>query len=120
VREELKFESDLPYEPLTGKVQPWNFGGFNGRFVTVSESLRQAMVQNPFLKVYVANGIYDLATPYYATKYTIDHLGMAPEVIKNVHVYDYPAGHMMYTHPESLQKMKRDLDSFLDTALEVK
>jgi carboxypeptidase C (cathepsin A) len=117
IREELNFESDLPYEPLTGKVRPWNYSSFNNRFVNVGESLRQAATQNPYLKVFVANGIFDLATPYFGTKYTIDHLGLAPESFSHVFMSNYKAGHMMYTHKPSLEALKQDLDRFIESAL---
>jgi carboxypeptidase C (cathepsin A) len=67
VRRELKFESDLPYEVLTSKVQPWNFRQARNRYLDIAEDLREAMTHNPYLKVFVANGHYDLATPYLAT-----------------------------------------------------
>jgi len=68
VRSDLKFESDLPYEILNPKVWPWSYSEHENRYVDVSEALRQAIAVNPFLNVFVANGYYDLATPYYATE----------------------------------------------------
>src|SRR4030043_461047 len=70
VRAELKFESDLPYEILNSKVWPWSYAEHENRYVDVAETLREALNINPFLKVFVANGYYDLATPYFATEYT--------------------------------------------------
>lgn len=67
IRRDLKFESDLPYEILTDKVQPWSFDRTQNHYLDVAETLRSAMSQNPFLKVFVANGYYDLATPFAAT-----------------------------------------------------
>ncbi|MGV3771370.1 MAG: S10 family peptidase [Verrucomicrobiales bacterium] len=123
VREELNFESDLPYETLTGKVRPWNYGRFNNQYVNVSESLRQAQVHNPYLKVFVANGIYDLATPFFAAEHTVDHLGTPREDqfphIKEPFVFYYEAGHMMYTHLPSLAKFKKDLGRFIDLSRNV-
>ena len=77
VRRELKFESDLPYEILTGKVSPWNYGSARNRYLDVAETLREAMTHNPYLKVFVANGYYDLATPYLATRYHLRPHGSA-------------------------------------------
>jgi carboxypeptidase C (cathepsin A) len=63
VRRELQFESDLPYNILTGEVWPWGYETHQNQYVNVAETLRQAMNYNPHLKVFVANGYYDLATP---------------------------------------------------------
>ncbi|MDZ7684546.1 MAG: hypothetical protein U5O39_05695 [Gammaproteobacteria bacterium] len=77
VRGDLAFESDLPYEILSFKVLPeWNYDEFQNSYVNTAETLRSAMGKNPALKVFVANGLYDLATPFFATEYTIDHLGL--------------------------------------------
>ncbi|MCA9897361.1 MAG: hypothetical protein KC433_04180 [Anaerolineales bacterium] len=117
VRQELKFESDLPYEILTGKVWPWNYEPHMNEFANVAETLRKAMTINPFLKVYVANGYYDMATPFLATEYTFNHLDIDSTLLDNVTMHYYEAGHMMYAHLPSLIQMKRDMDSFLETAV---
>jgi carboxypeptidase C (cathepsin A) len=72
---------------------------------------------NPFLKVFVANGYYDFATPYFATEYTFNHLGLPAEHLENVSMGFYEAGHMMYLHIPSLAKLKQDLDGFIDSAV---
>ncbi len=116
VRRDLNFESDLPYEVLTGRVQPWSFAEHENEFVNVAETMRKAMTMNPYLKVFVANGFYDLATPYFATQYTFSHLGIDADLSANVSQEFYEAGHMMYTHGPSLAKLKRDLDAFVASA----
>lgn len=113
VRSELKFESDLPYEILNPKVWPWSFSDHENKYVDVSETLRSAMAMNPFLKVFVANGYYDLATPYFATEYTFNHLGLDASLQPNVRMDYYEAGHMMYIHLPSLEKLKADLAEFI-------
>ena len=117
VRTELGFESDLTYEILGGSIRRWNYGDFEGRYVNVAGRLSQAMVQNPNLKVIVANGYYDLATPFFATKYTFDHLNLAPNLRKNIAMKYYPSGHMMYIHKPSLIQMKKDFAEFIDAAV---
>ena len=112
VREELGFESDLIYEVLSRKVHPWKMDIAEGRYLDVAEFLRQAMTRNPHLHVFVANGYYDLATPYSATEHTFSHLGLPEELEGNVVMGYYPAGHMMYVHEPSLAKLKADLDGF--------
>ena len=113
VRRSLQFESDLPYEILTGRVQPWSYEKYQNEYINVAETLRKSMSINPFLKVFVANGYYDLATPYMATRYTFDHLGLDPSLVENVSMAYYEAGHMMYIHLPSLVRLKEDLANFV-------
>lgn len=114
IRTELNYETDQPYEILAG-VGPWNWGEKNG-YVNVSETLASAMTRNPFLKVHVSSGFYDLATPWFATHYTLTHLNIDPALMKNVTHDDYAAGHMMYLNLPDLKKQKEDLAKFIRTA----
>jgi len=113
VRVELGYESDLPYEILTGRVHPWKFGQSN-RYLNVGETLRQAMTRNPALRVFVACGYYDLATPYFAAEYTFDHLGLDPTLGGHVTLAHYESGHMMYIHHGSLARLKQDVAGFMN------
>ena len=117
VRNELKFESDLPYEILNGKVWPWSYADHENRYVNVAETLRHAMCANPHLKVHVANGYYDLATPYFATRYTFNRLGLEPELRGHISMSYYAAGHMMYVHMPSFKHLKEELTKFIQTAV---
>lgn len=119
IRRELKFETDLPYEILSGFVHPWSYREFENAYVNVGETLRAAMTYNHHLKVFVANGYYDLGTPYFATEYTFNHLGLDEELRKNVTMEYYDAGHMMYIHMPSLKQMKTDLSKFIKGASNV-
>ncbi len=117
VRSDLNFESDLPYEIITDFVWPWSYAEFENQFVNVGEKLRSAMARNPYLKVFVASGYYDLGTPYFATEYVVNHLGLDPEMRKNVSMGYYESGHMMYIHQPSLAKLKDDLANFIRSAM---
>ncbi len=118
VRSELEFESDLPYEILAwNQVQPWGYNEHQNTYVNVAETLRQAMTTNTHLKVFVANGYYDLATPYFATEYTFNHLALDAELQGNISMDYYEAGHMMYVHIPSLAKLKGDLAGFIQSAV---
>ena len=117
VRSELKFESDLQYEILSDFVHPWSYKEFENSYVHVAETLRAAMTYNPYLKVFVANGYYDLGTPYFATEYTFNHLGLDESLQKNISMEYYDAGHMMYIHMPSLKEMKKDLVKFIKEAM---
>ncbi|QEL18003.1 S10 family peptidase [Limnoglobus roseus] len=112
LRGELKYESDMPYEILTGRVQPWNYGTATNRYLNVAPSLKTAMAQNADLRVFVANGYYDLATPYFATQYTVNHLGGDRKLRDRVTMAYYEAGHMMYAHKPSRLKLKKDIAAF--------
>ena len=117
VRGELEFESDIPYEILSRRVHPWDYSGHQNQYVNVADTLRKAMTVNPALKVFVANGYYDLATPFLASEYTFTHLGLDPSLKDNITMAYYKAGHMMYIDQNELQKMKKDLDAYLDDVL---
>ncbi|MFN8445303.1 MAG: hypothetical protein U0175_31230 [Caldilineaceae bacterium] len=113
LRDELNFVSDLPYELLASLYEKWDYSKFANRYLHVADTLRKAMNQNPYLKVYVASGFYDLATPFFATDYTLNHLGVDPNLCKNVSVSYFQAGHMMYVHEPSLIQLKKDLAAFV-------
>lgn len=115
VRRSLRFESDLSYEILTGRVWPWKYPE-NG-YLNVAESLRSAMVRNPHLKVWVCSGYYDMATPWFTTEYVVHHMFLPEALRKNVSFTYYEAGHMMYLHMPSLKQLKGDYDRFMDGLL---
>jgi carboxypeptidase C (cathepsin A) len=114
VRTELGYENDLPYEQLSMKAsEEWSFKEFEGRPVNVSDKLARAMRANPHLKVHVAYGYLDGATPYYAAQETFAHLDVPTELLANIdHAY-YPAGHMMYVHEPSRVQQSKDLAAFI-------
>jgi carboxypeptidase C (cathepsin A) len=117
VRTELEFKSDLPYEILTSRVRPWGFDNVQNEYLNVGETLRKAMSMNPFLKVLIANGYYDLATPYFATRYTFEHMHLDESLRDNYSMTSYEAGHMMYIHLPSLEQLKKDMADFISAAL---
>ncbi len=116
IRRELKFEKDTPYEILNFQVWPWSYAEHENQHVFVAETLRKAMTINPHLKVFVANGCYDLATPYFATEYVFNHLGLDETLRGNLSMACYEAGHMMYIHLPALEQMKKDLAEFIEKA----
>ena len=117
LRGELGYESDLVYEILTGRVHPWKFEGAENRYVDVAERLRAELNANPALRVFVACGYYDLATPYVAAHYTFDHLGMERALRERITFGHYEAGHMMYIHGPSRAQLKQDVSAFYRAAL---
>lgn len=115
VRQELQYENNDVYEILTDRVRPWK-PQEAGRYTNVAPALRSAMAQNPHLRVLVANGYYDLATPFFATEYTFNHLAYDGDYRQRVRMTYYEAGHMMYIHGPSLERLKRELASFITGA----
>lgn len=111
----LKFDSDLPYDIISRKARPWKYP--ENKYVNVAEILRGAMSNNPYMKVWIANGYYDMATPYFATKYTVDHMFLSPELKKNISMTYYEAGHMMYIDTPSLKVFTKDFEAFIDSAI---
>ena len=112
VRHDLGFESDLPYEILTDRVRPWTYDESENRYLTVAPRLQRAINQNRSLRVFVACGYYDLATPHLAAEHTLAHLGLEPDLRGNIEIAHYPAGHMMYVHEPSHSALAKDLESF--------
>ncbi|HEY0349015.1 MAG TPA: hypothetical protein VGC60_12760 [Pyrinomonadaceae bacterium] len=113
IRQELGFKSDLEYYILGGGIGPWNWGTNNG-YVDTSVALRTAMAQNPYLKIFVAMGYYDMATPYFAVQYTMHHISLDPGLLKNFSTGYYEAGHMMYIDEKQLGKLRGDVRKFID------
>ena len=112
LRKDLNYTSDLTYRILTDRVHPWDFGSKN-RYLNVAPDLKQAMTENRGLRVFVASGYYDMATPYLASKYTVNHLGLEASQAGNVVMRYYDAGHMMYIDPVQLQRLNKDVVDFL-------
>lgn len=114
VRAELGYANDLPYEILSIEVnRAWSYSDFEGRSVSVVDSLSTAMRANPHLKVHVAFGHYDGATPYFAAEHVLAHLNIPDELRENVDSAYYPAGHMMYVHEPSRIQQSKDLATFI-------
>lgn len=118
VRSELKYESDLTYEILTGRVRPWDYGLQGGGYVNSADELRSAMIKNPHLKVLVAEGMYDFATPYFASDYTLNQMDLPDHIRRNVTRTYYDGGHMMYHVSAAREQLTRDVKGFFEAALQ--
>ncbi len=114
VSRELGYQTHLPYHIFYGLSKPWQWDMPKDEPTDTSHALRDAMLRNSHMKVFVASGYYDLATPYFATEYTLSHMGLEPELRANIETKEYEAGHMMYTHEESLRQLQLDVRGFLD------
>lgn len=123
VRDELKFAQDKPYHAISeGVGRNWDWkhvtrqSGYFPGAPSVTEDLIQALLKNPLLQVEVENGWFDLATPFFATEYTMDHLGLPEKLRENIRLQYYSAGHMMYLRDEELGKLKANIAKLIDAA----
>ncbi len=113
LKRELQYNNpDMVYEILTGNVHPWNYGPARNRFLNNSNTLRNAIHKNPHLRVLICNGYTDLATPYFASEYTVNHMFLNPELRDNITMTYYHGGHMMYTLESELKKLTDDVRHF--------
>lgn len=124
---ELKVPADKMYFTNAGGAWPdfkwnWKHARSQGLFGEASSpstapDLLNVMTNNPRLKILIQNGIYDMATPFAASEYTFDHMGLDKSLKANIiHKY-YEAGHMMYIHNESAAMFKKDVVEFIASTL---
>jgi carboxypeptidase C (cathepsin A) len=126
---ELKYESTDAYRPSAGSIGEWDWKhrptsggpgmGFGGQPQVqpyVAADLASAMRKNPHLKVFSANGYFDLATPFFATEFDLDHMNLEPALRGNVQFGYYPSGHMIYLNVDALRQLKGDLAGFITKA----
>ena len=115
VRSELGIETDMTYETLSMKVnEKWEWE--KGTMPATSEALRGAIAKNPYTKVFVGQGYYDLATPHFATEYMLSHMNIDPEHRGNIEMARYEAGHMFYLDVDSLATFRADVNRFVEAA----
>ncbi len=121
VRNELGYKVDMPYKVFAWDepgFQKWDWGEAIKGFPNTAPGLRAALAKNPYLKVLVMEGYYDLATPYAAANYSINHLNLGQDYRKNISYATYEAGHMVYVDGASHAKMTKDLGEFMGKCLE--
>jgi carboxypeptidase C (cathepsin A) len=114
VRQDLKYESDLPYERIA-ELRPWLLA--RNRYLDVAEDLKKAMNRNRYLRVMVCCGYYDLATPYFAAESVVHNMNLDPAVRSNIQLSFFGAGHMVYIEAASRKKLRTDFEQFVDSAL---
>jgi carboxypeptidase C (cathepsin A) len=126
LQRELKYESTDTYRPSSGAIGQWDWKhkpagspagpGGEQQLPYVAADLGAAMRKNPHLKVFSANGYFDLATPFFATEYDLSHMDLEPELRANVQFGYYPSGHMIYLNVDALHQLKDDLEAFIAKA----
>jgi carboxypeptidase C (cathepsin A) len=120
LRSELNYKSDAPYR-VFAYDQPgfrtWDWGNAEQGFPSTAGGLRSAMIKNPYMKILVMEGYYDLATPFAAANWTMDHLDLDGKYRQNISYATYGAGHMVYVDRAEHDKMRKDLVDFMDKCL---
>jgi carboxypeptidase C (cathepsin A) len=115
-RRELNYKNEDVYYILGGGIGRWNYP--QNQYATVSPNLERAFAKNPYMRLFVAEGYYDAATPYFAVEHTLSHLSVDPKVAKNnITTSRFTAGHMMYIDEASMKKLRGDLSKFYDSAV---
>jgi carboxypeptidase C (cathepsin A) len=122
IRTQLGYKTDVLYSILgeflsESHYEKWDWGSAGHGHPDTSDALRQAFVKNPYMKLFIASGYFDLATPYFATKFTLDHMGLDPSLAANITTGEYEAGHMMYIDTGCLAKLHSDVSGFLKGAV---
>jgi carboxypeptidase C (cathepsin A) len=117
VRRELKFETDLPYETIID-INPWTLA--ENKYLDVAAALKEAMSRNPYLKIWVCCGYYDLATPFYAALSVVRGMNLDPSIRDNIQFTYYESGHMVYIEQGSRERLRNDMDAFVTATLSVK
>jgi carboxypeptidase C (cathepsin A) len=113
LREELRYNPDLTYN-VWGDVRPWQ----QDPGTNVGTMLREAMRNNPYLKVLVQGGYYDAATDYFSAVYTISHLQPGGEFRDRFRFAWYESGHMLYLRRADRVRAVNDLREFIRWCLE--
>jgi len=118
---ELKYSTaDQYFTSGPGVIGAWEFKhrSDNGQQAAADTALdlADAMRKNPKLKVFSANGYFDLATPFFATEYDLAHMLVPQEFVGNVQFGYYPSGHMVYLNTEALKQFRSDLGAFYTSA----
>jgi carboxypeptidase C (cathepsin A) len=116
---ELGYKSELPYIiwDFQGVNRAWEWGGAMGGYPQTATQLQSAMAKNKYLKVLVLEGMYDIATPFYASKYTFDHLRLTPEYRKNLSFANFKGGHMVYNDAAAMTEMHNVVERWYEETM---
>jgi len=121
MRGDLEYTTPLLYRnniyDLIGRSGGWDYTHRGNLPLNAAPDLAEAMSSNPNLRVFSANGYYDLVTPFFATVYTLNHLNLAPQLQAHITYGFYPAGHMVYTNPTALAAFHNDLERWYTRTL---
>ena len=109
----LGFRTDREYQSISGLGGQWDWrigGRDSNAYLNVTPYIGKAMRENSGLRVFVGQGWYDFATPFFAAEYALSRTGIPQDRVE-YHYYD--AGHMMYVRDEDRVKLSRDIRNFI-------
>jgi carboxypeptidase C (cathepsin A) len=112
----LHYQNNLPYKPTVAMAN-WDYGTSKNSYLNVSETLKKVITQNPQLKINIAAGYYDLATPVNTTEHVIDQLGLKPQLRSNISINYYQSGHMVYISKTANASFKTNAEKFYQQTL---
>lgn len=114
VRNELRYPDADQYRFHSVEInRMWDWGQMDKGPITMYRHLRDAMSRNPHLRIMIASGYHDLNTPYFATRYAVNHANLHPSRRANIKFHEYPGGHQMYLHLPTLEKLCGDMKKFI-------
>jgi carboxypeptidase C (cathepsin A) len=121
LRDTLGVETDLTYQLLNLETfKAWKFnlkGDFKQGFIGSVDDLRVGMTLNPYMRVYITHGFFDLVTPYFASNHLADLMKLNPEIRPNLILKHFPGGHMFYTWDESRQQWFAEMQALYQQAI---
>lgn len=127
IRKDLKYGQGMQYKPEIPLWRTWDYlhqppnaGMKLSEATNVMPDLATAMKYNPKLKVMLNAGYFDLATPFYAAVYAMQHLQIPAKLAKNIDYKFYRSGHMVYVHVPSLKKLHDNVAAFIRSSDNVK
>lgn len=113
IRETLGFRTDRSYVTI-GSVQPWDWRLGQGRdsdaYLNVTPYIGRALRENSGLRIFVGQGYYDFATPFFAAEYALSRTGIPQD---RIHYRYYGSGHMMYVRDDDRVALSRDVRDFI-------
>jgi carboxypeptidase C (cathepsin A) len=113
MRDGIGYKTDQRYVTI-GSVQPWDWRIAGGRdtnaYLTVAPYLGKAMRENSGMRIFVGQGWYDFATPFFAAEYALTRNGFPQDRIEYQY---YDSGHMMYVRDEDRRKLSADIRNFI-------
>lgn len=113
INEELGYHTDRPYITLSDEVNgSWTFPDNFGMGFSQEKTIADAMNKNRFLKVWVLGGYYDLATPFFSSEWTFDHVFINSEHERNLQFSHYPSGHMIYLNESCLAQFRKEAEEW--------
>jgi carboxypeptidase C (cathepsin A) len=112
-RGSLGYVTDREYQSISGIGRDWDWriGGRDANaYLNVTPYLGKALRENSGMRIFVGQGYYDFATPFFAAEYALSRTGIPQDRIEYRY---YGAGHMMYVRDEDRARLSSDVREFI-------